>query len=140
MKVYVASSWQNKHYPKVVARLRKEGFSVYDFQDPEYAFQWSQIDPNWQSWSFSEYAKALTHPLAQKGFQRDMKALKEADKVLLVLPCGRSAHLELGFAVGAGKPTGILSPEQCEPELMVNMCDFITSSIDNAVAIMKRAK
>ncbi|MCQ2145827.1 MAG: hypothetical protein MJY72_08790 [Bacteroidales bacterium] len=34
MKIYVASSWRNPHYPAVVAALRDAGFDVYDFRNP----------------------------------------------------------------------------------------------------------
>jgi hypothetical protein len=41
-------------------------------------------------------------------------------------PCGRSAHLEAGWAIGQGKPTAILLHEdKFEPELMYRMADLI---------------
>ncbi len=47
-----------------------------------------------------------------------------ADACVLLLPCGRSAHLELGWFVGQGKATCILhSHEMMEPELMSKMVD-----------------
>jgi nucleoside 2-deoxyribosyltransferase len=49
-----------------------------------------------------------------------MDALEDCDACVLVMPCGRSAHLEAGFAIGAGKPTAILISEG-EPELMYKM-------------------
>jgi len=33
-KIYVASSWRNDYYPKVVAKLREAGHEVYDFRNP----------------------------------------------------------------------------------------------------------
>lgn len=33
-KVYVASSWRNKHYPEVVKQLKSHGFDAYDFRNP----------------------------------------------------------------------------------------------------------
>ena len=39
-----------------------------------------------------------------------MDALLEADACVLVLPCGASAHLEFGYAVGAEKLTAVLFP------------------------------
>ena len=37
MNIYVASSWRNAYQPEVVARLRSEGHSVYDFRNPSEA-------------------------------------------------------------------------------------------------------
>jgi hypothetical protein len=62
-----------------------------------------------------------------------MAAMEKADAFVLVLPCGRSAHLELGWAVGAGKRTAILldpdARDEVTPELMYRMVDFVTPSV-----------
>jgi hypothetical protein len=127
MKIYVASSWRNLIQPGVVGALRAAGHEVYDFRNPPNgsAFSWSAIDPNWQSWTPDEHVDALKHPMAVAGFNSDMEALRACDCVVLVLPCGRSAHLELGWAVGAGKKTYVLEMEPIEPDLMYAMCDGI---------------
>ena len=134
--IYVASSWRNAFQPWVVAELRTAGFTVYDFRNPrpgDFGFSWAQVDSAWQSWSPREWRDALQHPIAQAGFKSDMDALRAADAVLLVLPCGRSAHLELGWAAGAGKRTGILALEPTDPDLMVLICDFLALSIPEAI-------
>src|SRR5574338_62989 len=100
MKIYVASSWRNDIYPEVVTRLRAEGHDVYDFRNTESSFRWNQIDSNWENWTAYDYREALSHPLAREGFWRDYNAMQEADAFILVLPSGRSAHLEAGWATG----------------------------------------
>lgn len=134
MKVYVASSWRNDYQPVVVNALCKAGYEVYDFKAPEWndkGFHWSDIDGGWQGWNFERYIAALAHPLAKSGFKSDMDALEWADACILVLPCGSSAHLELGWAIGQGKRTAILHhPAQgIEPELMAKMVDGQFNSI-----------
>lgn len=127
MKIYVASSWRNKYQPDVVAALRNNGHDVYDFHNPcagAGGFHWSQIDRHWQSWSTQEYIHGLSHPLAKAAFVQDFAAMEWADACILVLPCGRSAHLEAGYFVGARKPLLILV-ERIEPELMYKMADGI---------------
>jgi len=103
----------------------------YDFRNPEggTGFAWSEIDPNWKAWKATEYIKALDHPLAEAGFQADKAAMEKADTFVLVLPCGRSAHTELGWAIGQGKRTAILTQNGEEPELMYKMADYITKSV-----------
>jgi len=120
-RIYVASSWRNLLQPSVVTQLRAAGHEVYDFRNPapgNSGFQWSAIDPDWQSWNGTAFRSALAHPIAQHGFGLDHAAMEWADTFLMVLPCGRSAHLELGWACGAGKRTIILLEEHQEPELM----------------------
>lgn len=129
-RIYVASSWRNEHQPKVVARLRELGYEVYDFRNPAEGndgFHWSSIDPNWTGWDPVRYRDALHHPVAEEGFRLDFEAMEWADTFLLVQPCGRSAHLELGWAIGQGKRTGIFFPPgvEIEPELMAKMANTI---------------
>lgn len=131
MKIYLASSWRNKAVGEIVRALRGEGHSVYDFREDDEdgaAFNWSDIDVNWQKWTPEEFKEKLWHPRADAGFNRDFSALKAAEAVVLVMPCGRSAHLELGYAVGAGKRTAILLSDG-EPELCYRMVDVTATSL-----------
>ena len=125
MKIYVASSWRNGLQPGVVIALRKLGHEVYDFRRPGLSgdgFSWSKIDVDWRDWSVGEYIESLDHPEAIAGFNSDFEAMQWADVFVLVMPCGRSAHLEAGWAVGRGKPTCILLGDQpFEPELMYRL-------------------
>lgn len=121
IKIYVASSWRNTHQPRVVRLLRETGHEVYDFRHPRPGndgFAWSAIDPDWLRWSPQQFRTALQHRAAREGFGLDMEAMRAADVCVLVLPCGRSAHLEAGWFAGAGKRVLVYAPELPEPELM----------------------
>lgn len=116
MRIYVASSWRNPWQPETVRVLRALGHEVYDFRAPdepggtEGGFSWREIDPAWRTWKPDVYRAALDHPLATHGFGRDFGAMKWADGCVMVVPCGRSAALELGWCAGAGKRTAVLYP------------------------------
>lgn len=131
MKIYVASSWRNPHQPRLVNLFRRQGYETYGFRNPEIGdngFHWSEIDPKWQSWTPAQYRKALSEDLPEVGFQKDFEAMHWAEVFVLVLPSGRSSHLELGWAIGAGKPSYIYMPEAIEPELMHKMASGICIS------------
>jgi hypothetical protein len=133
MNIYVASSWRNLIQPGIVSALRRCGHEVYDFRNPapgDNGFSWSAIDPEWKSWTPKQYAEALEHDTARKGFNNDMNALRACDACLLVLPSGRSASWEFGWACGAGKIGAVLMIEACEPELMYSSCPILTSMDD----------
>ncbi len=136
MKIYVASSWRNKKQARVVRCLREAGHEVYDFRNPlpgDHGFHWSEIDKNWKNWTPARFREGLKHDIARDGFGKDMDAMLWADAFVLVQPCGRSAHLELGWAVGAGKITLILLADQEEPELMYKMADVVAIDIEEIV-------
>lgn len=134
-RIYVASSWRNTLQESVVEHLRAAAFEVYDFKNPAPAtgFAWSEVGlPNTtgcdDTCSVNDYLAGLAHPRSVRGFQSDFDAMQWADTFVLVLPCGRSAHLELGWAVGAGKRTAILLDDPCTPELMYRMVDHLAPS------------
>lgn len=132
MKIYVASSWRNQIQPSVVAALRNDGHKVYDFRNPvpgNDGFRWTEIDPNWLNWTPDQYRRALKHPIAMRGFRYDMESLSQCDACVLVLPSGRSASFEFGWAVGQGKHGAVLMVEPCEPELMYSG-NYIATSMD----------
>ena len=139
--IYVATSWRNPLYEGVLSVLRAAELPFYDFKHPvpgNNGFAWSEVDPHWVVWTPSEYREGLTHPRANEGFRFDMDALKACDTLLLVLPCGRSAHLELGYAIGAGKKTIIYSPYdiQIEPELMYKAADVLCLTMGEVLAAL----
>ena len=123
-KIYVASSWRNPIQPEIVKLLRGAGHEVYDFRNPApnyYGFSWSEVNPDWLRWTPQQFVEDLYsgHPAIERGFTFDKTALDWCDTCVLVLPCGRSAHLEAGYAAGRGKLTLFyLHPDKFEPELM----------------------
>lgn len=140
-KIYLASSWRNTEQPAAVAALRMAGHDVYDFRNPPggipNGFQWSDIDPNWEMWSAVAYREKLQTPLAQQGFASDFNGMKWADVGVLLLPCGRSAHLELGWMAGAGKQTIIWTRDGQEPELMALLAGTICATLAEVLAAMQ---
>lgn len=128
MYIYVASSWRNNHQPELINTLTRAGHKCYDFRHE--GFSWKQVNPTWETddCNFFNYVNMLQHPRAQQGFDRDFNAMKRADAFILVLPAGRSANLEAGWAIGQGKPTAVFMPEYDTPDLMYKMADLITDN------------
>lgn len=136
MKIYVASSWRNDRQPEVVEALRSAGHEVYDFKNPsetDRGFSWSDIDPDWKQWTNAQYREALNHPIADKGFANDFNAMNWADACVMVMPCGRSAHVEAGWMQGNGKPTLILQEKEAEPELMYKLFELVTDDLTELI-------
>jgi hypothetical protein len=135
MKIYVASSWRNQLQPAIVAIIRQAGHEVYDFKNPapgNNGFSWRGVDPNWENWTPQQYREALVHPVAKAGYECNMTALRECDACVLVLPSGRSASWEFGWAIGAGKQGAVVMLEKFDPELMY-LGNPILTTLDEVV-------
>lgn len=141
-RIYIASSWRNPIQQEIVQVLREEGHEVYDFRNPvpgNYGFAWSVVNPDWLQWTPEQFIADLYsgHPAVERGFAFDKNALDWADTCVLVLPCGRSAHLEAGYAAGKGKQTFFfLHPEKFEPELMYLLGDGCVTSVEQLTSLL----
>jgi len=101
-------------------------------------FKWSDIGLDPKDLLAKEYREKLyTHPIAACGYMADMRAMEWADACVLVLPCGRSAHLEAGWFCGRGKRTVILTRDGEEPELMALMAQHICINLDEVLDALR---
>jgi hypothetical protein len=140
-RIYLASSWRNQAQQLIVSELRAAGHEVYDFKNPapgNIGFSWRQCGMygDERELDAAQTLALLNHPVAQAGFKLDHDAMEWADTFVMLLPCGRSAHLELGWACGAGKRTMILQPERQEPELMYLEAGGLFSSLPELIAAL----
>lgn len=115
MKIYVASSWRNALQPTIVRALRQCGHEVYDFRHPkpgDDGFTWKQVGAGTAFVNKVEPAtwrKMLEHPRAAEAYEADISHVRWCEAVVYVLPCGRSASFEFGYAMGQGKRGGSVS-------------------------------
>ncbi|WP_180131916.1 hypothetical protein [Rhodoferax sp. BLA1] len=146
-RIYLASSWRNPTQPAVLEALRAAGHEVYDFRNPapgQKGFAWrdcggiaAQDGPGTGAKTIPAYMEAIRSERAADGFAFDKAALDWCDTCVLALPCGRSAHLELGYACGQGKDTYVLLHEdKFEPELMYLLNTDICTDVDQIIDLM----
>ena len=103
--------------------MRKFGFEVFD----DWFAAGPEADDYWQKYEQSRgrtYDQALKGQAAQHVFGFDLKHLNESDAAVLLAPGGKSAHLELGYMVGRGKPGYVLF--ETPPERFDVMLNFAT--------------
>lgn len=137
MNIYVASSWRNNKQQEVVVALDKAGHNAYDFRNAETAFSWTEID-NTYPWTIDVCQKAVNHPIAIAGFSNDMEALDNADLCVIVLPAGRSAHWELGYAAGRKIPVVAYFAGEIEPEIIYRECEAMFDDLDEMIEWINR--
>lgn len=155
MRIYAASSWRNlEAHRRTVDTLLDAGHEVFDFTRPTWkagpdlralsgveplpdGFAWSEISPNWKSWTAKEFRlHLLGHSLSKRAFGTDFAAMQWAEAFVLTLPSGRSSHLEFGWAVGAGKRTAVLMAD-AEPELMYRLGDALCCSLEELLGVFE---
>jgi hypothetical protein len=137
MKVYIIGSLRSDNVPAVAKYLRLN--TKHDIFDDWYAAG-PEADDMWQKYEQARdhgFSEALKGHAAQHVYLYDKKHLDEASAGVLVLPAGKSGHLEAGYLIGQGKPVYILL--QREPErfdVMYNFATMVTTSLmDIAVAL-----
>lgn len=109
--IYLIGALKNRENMYAVeAELKKAGFEVFlDWLAPG-----EEADDKWKEYA---QARGLTHKEALRSyaathiFEFDKFHLDRADAAVMVMPCGKSGHLELGYTIGKGKPGYILFPD-----------------------------
>ena len=115
-------------------RLRKEGFFVFD----DWYAAGPEADDKWMDYEKArghDFATALQGYAANHVYQFDLHHLKRADMGLLVLPAGKSGHLEFGYMIGQGKPAYILLDKEPDRfDVMYRFATGVFSKIDDLLA------
>ena len=114
--IYVASSYRNVKYDGFVRQLRRypEYFTVYDFKEDDADVK--GVDLHGYTEDRDHFFSLFERDDVACLFARDLRHLRECDILILFLPCGKSAHLELGYACGLGKKCYIVLNDVYEPE------------------------
>jgi len=106
-KIYLIGSLRNAKVGEIANKLREAGHEVFD----DWFAAGPEADDYWQKYETARghnYKEALTGYAANHVYNFDKYHLDRNDIAVLVLPAGKSGHLELGYVIGTGKPGYIL--------------------------------
>jgi hypothetical protein len=144
VKIYLASSWKNQEVLiGLAAVLRRHGHEVDCFCDAStgrYVFHWSEmLTSEDKSRSELDAITFLQDERSQRAFAEDKRWIDWAEAVVLVLPAGRSAHLEAGYAKGQGKRLVVLGQfPPGEFDVMYGFADALTRGpIDELLRLLE---
>lgn len=133
-RVYVIGALKNPNVVCVANAIEKEHHEVFaDWYSPG-----PEADEFWRQYEHSRgrsYRDAISGPHAKNVFEFDKKWLDWATDVVLVLPAGRSGHLELGYAIGSGKRGYVLF--EGEPERWDVMYAFAERVVFNLEELLE---
>lgn len=134
--IYVIGSLKNKLVPDVASALREVGYEVFD----DWYAAGPDADDYWQEYSRQRglsYGEALAGPHAECVFEFDKRYLTLADTVVLVMPAGKSGHIELGWALGQGKRGFVLfDGEPDRYDVMYKFATGVAFSLEELVDIL----
>lgn len=111
-KVYLIGSLRNPEIPQFAARLRRN--ADIDVFDDWYAAG-PEADDKWREYEMARgrhYHEAMQGHAARHVHEYDKHHLDTSDGGILLLPAGRSGHLELGYLAGQGKRVWIILHEE----------------------------
>jgi hypothetical protein len=135
--IYLIGSLRNPLIPDIGQSLRAEGFEVFD----DWFAGGKIADDEWQAYETvrgRSYSEALRGYAADHVFHFDLHHLDRAHVGVLVLPAGKSGHLELGYLAGQGKRTFILFDKV--PERWDVMYKFTTGVAFNLEELIVQLK
>lgn len=133
MRLYLIGSLRNPEVPRLAALLRKAGHECFD----DWFAAGHEADEWWQKYEKDRghtYTEALAGWAAQHVFTYDRHHLDRCEAVVLMLPAGKSGHLEFGYAVGRGKKGYILLDK--DPERYDVMYAFATKVVDSRAQLL----
>jgi nucleoside 2-deoxyribosyltransferase len=111
--IYLIGSLKNKEIPHIANKLRELGFEVFD----DWFSPGPEADDFWRDYEKtrgSTHQQALNNYAGRHIYEFDKYHIDRADIGILVMPAGKSGHLELGYLIGKNKTCFILFKE--EPE------------------------
>ena len=134
--IYVTGSLRNPAVIEVGHRLRKEGYEVVD----DWIAAGPDADTCWQQYETARghtYQEALHGRAAENVFNFDLSWVDLCDIGILVMPAGKSSHLELGYMTGQGKPTYILQLDTPERfEVMPQFATGVYTNLEDLIAAL----
>jgi len=131
--IYLIGSLRNPEVPKLARILRDAGHDVFD----DWYAAGPEADDHWMRYEQERghnFATALDGYAAQHVYKYDKSHLDRCGVGVLLMPAGKSGHLELGYMIGQGKPGYILLPS--EPERFDVMYNFASGVFNNREALL----
>ena len=107
-QIYIIGSLRNEKIPHIAKALRKLGFKVFD----DWFSPGPEADEFWRKYEKvrgSTYKEALRNFAATHVYEFDKHHIDESQIGVLIMPAGKSGHLELGYMIGQGKPCFVIS-------------------------------
>jgi hypothetical protein len=136
--IYLIGSLASQRVLEVAKILRSKNFDVFDdwmAASPDGDTQW-QAYGRQRGWT---YKQALESSFVTTAFNFDFDHLQKADTGVLIMPAGRSGHLELGWLLGQGKKGYIMFDGEPERyDLMTKLATNVVFSVEELITELQK--
>ncbi len=134
---FVSSRWRNRpQVEELVSKIRAKGKTAYSFieanivepgrhRNPEIVMKEFESLPNWNH-----------NPLVRRIYKRDLDGLRNSKTFVMLLPAGKSCHMEAGIAFGLGKKC-ILIGELAQTESLYLIFKEFYPTIDQFIVNLR---
>ena len=138
--IYLIGSLRNENVPKTANRIEAEtGLECFD----SWFSPGPQADDYWRDYEKlrgRSYGEALRSYAAQHVYEFDKHHIDRCDIGVLLMPAGKSGHLELGYILGRGKPGYIVFDQEPERwDVMYQFASGIYFSVDDLIKRLQTA-
>ena len=138
MIIYLIGSLRSPRVPETATKLRQAGYEVFD----DWYAAGPEADDYWMRYEKERghtFAQALDGYAAYHVYEYDRFHIDRSDMGILVLPAGKSGHLELGYLMGTGKPGYILLNEEPERfDVMYRFAKGVYTDVDTLIRALPR--
>ena len=141
-KLYLIGSLRNEAVPTLAASLRQQvpEFEIFDdwfAAGPEADDWWKRYEQSRYGTDAAAYQRGLEGYAANHVFEFDKGHIDSSSHALLVLPAGKSGHMEIMYALyGAGCDAAILLEPDSDPRWDV-MYKFIPNILKDEAGVVE---
>lgn len=136
--IYIIGSLRNENIPSIAVKLREEtGLEIFD----DWFSPGPKADDYWKEYEEARgrnYKEALTGYAATHVFAFDKHHIDRADIGVLIMPAGKSGHLELGYMLGKGKPGYILLDKPDRWDVMYQFATGVFFNMEDLIEELKK--
>lgn len=136
--IYLIGSLRNPAVPQLANALRAMNFDVFD----DWHSAGETADDSWRDYEKARersYVEALRDSYAaQHVFDFDLHHLNRAHAAILMMPAGKSGHLELGWMLGQRKKGYVLLDNPDRWDVMYKFADGVFATQEELLEQLRK--
>jgi hypothetical protein len=133
--IYLIGSLRNRNIPILAGKLRAAGHEVFD----DWYAAGHRADDHWRDYEKQRgrtYREALKGAAARNVFRFDHLHLTKSDRAVLVMPAGKSGHLEFGWFCRDNPGFVFFDKEPVRWDVMYQFAKDVCFGVDELIEVL----